>query len=172
MFGHLQEWSRTQSPTSRAFPPLPTTPSASLPKSLEYSTFYVSLYLSHFIQLSKRNQNSFCISITLYIVNLIWFLASQVCWGVAINWSDQASCWSLCCEGGESAREGWEERSQKWSILFLEWTSKSVLKVQCCVCPTHNPPNFRCRRRLRDERSRALSFIRKLLLCVGEALLT
>ena len=78
MFGHLQEWSRTQSPTSRAFPPLPTTPSASLPKSLEYSTFYVSLYLSHFIQLSKRNQNSFCISITLYIVNLIWFLASQI----------------------------------------------------------------------------------------------
>ena len=126
----------------------------------------------HFIQLLKRNQNSFCISITLYIVNLIWFLASQVCWGVAINWSDQASCWSLCCEGGESAREGWEERSRKWSILFLEWTSKSVLKVQCCVCPTHNPPNFRCRRRLRDERSRALSFIRKLLLCVGEALLT
>ena len=78
MFGHLQEWSRTQSPTSRAFPPPPATPSASLPKSLEYSTFYVSLYLSHFIQLSKRNQNSFCISITLYIVNLIWFLAPQI----------------------------------------------------------------------------------------------
>ena len=163
MFGHLQEWWRTQSPTSRAFPPPPATPSASLPKSLEYSTFYVSLYLSHFIQLSKRNQNSFCISITLYIVNLTWFLASQILTDLIR---------SLCCEGGESAREGWEERSRKWSILFLEWTSKSVLKVQCCVCPTHNPPNFRCRRRLRDERSRALSFIRKLLLCVGEALLT
>ena len=78
MFGHLQEWSRTQSPTSRAFPPLPTTPSASLPKSLEYSTFYVSLYLSHFIQLSKRNQNSFCISITLYIVNLQWLAINDL----------------------------------------------------------------------------------------------
>ena len=102
----------------------------------------------------------------------LWILYDSWLLEYATNWSDQASCWSLCCEGGESAREGWEERSLKWSILFLEWTSKSVLKVQCCVCPTHNPPNFRCRRRLRDERSRALSFIRKLLLCVGEALLT
>ena len=40
---------------------------------------------SHFIQLPKRNQNSFCISITLYIVNLLWFLALQICRGVAVN---------------------------------------------------------------------------------------
>ena len=123
---------------------------------------------SHFIQLHKEIKIHFVYPLlyTLWILYDSWLLE------YATNWSDQASCWSLCCEGGESAREGWEERSLKWSILFLEWTSKSVLKVQCCVCPTHNPPNSRCRRRLRDERSRALSFIRKLLLCVGEALLT
>ena len=155
---------RTRSPGSQAIPPPPAT------SALLLETLWVSHFLIIFlcIPLWKEIKIHFVYPLlyTLWILYDSWLLE------YATNWSDQASCWSLCCEGGESAREGWEERSRKWSILFLEWTSKSVLKVQCCVCPTHNPPNFRCRRRLRDERSRALSFIRKLLLCVGEALLT
>ena len=66
---------------------LPSYPSSSshiCPSSKIALSISLFTYLSIYTTL-KRNQNSFCISITLYIVNLLWFLALQIYRGVAVN---------------------------------------------------------------------------------------
>ena len=86
-------------------------------------------------------------------------------------------CWSQCGEGGESARPGWRE--SLWTLInsctivlkCLEWTDMSLLNVQCCVRTRvlSITLNQVCRRWLKGEHSRVLSFNHLLLLCVGEA---
>ena len=119
-------------------------------------------YLSMYTTL-KRNQNSFCISITLYIVNLLW---------LAIN--DLLRHPAGVCAARVAKVRGKDGKSARWSDQFCFLSEPASLCWRCnAVSAPHTTHlNIRCRRRLRDERSRALSFICKLLLCVGEALLT
>ena len=113
---------------------LPTEPSLLLqPHHLSYFQNRLSIsptYLSIYLILSNyQNQNSFCISITLYIVNLTWFLALQICWGVAVI--DLFRHPAGVCAARVAKVRGKDGKSARWSDQFCFLSEPASLCWRC-----------------------------------------